>query len=137
MLARRFKPASQALLYLNLKHFFELLKSFDLFMQLVLVLFQFDAKQLLSYYDGWMPGSLSTDSLQWAPLGPIGSFDLKYPDYLNAVKPCSSRIPDLTARNNAGTCGRHLPHGIACGVVSDVCIVWALLWGHVDKCAHM
>lgn len=101
ILARRFKPASQAILYCNLRFLYSELDGLNSFMQLVSPLLNFDAQQLLPYYEGWMPRQLSVEKLQWTPLGPVGRYpisldlfsfitDLDRPRHYCSVLGCSS-----------------------------------------------
>jgi hypothetical protein len=53
-------------------------------MQSILPLFNFDASDLLQYYEGWIPGCNTVNNLQWSSLGPIGSSQLSLSDYLDA-----------------------------------------------------
>lgn len=122
-LARKFKPASQAIIYANLKALFHQLGSFDLFMQYTGPLSSFDADKLMPYYEGWLPSRISMKELSWKPLGPIGNYYLNYNLYLNAIDPDKSRHICITDKCN--TCKRIKPPRPPCYFVPalwDMCL---------------
>ena len=72
ILARKFKPASQAIIFFNLKFLLKELGSFVMFKQMVSQLIAFDASQVNTYYGDVLQNcSLSSDQ-HWSSLGPIG-----------------------------------------------------------------
>lgn len=85
--ARRYRPASQAIVFSNLKDFLKVIGDFDLFMQCLKPIFSFDASKFPSYYDGWFAGCFSAKMGHWSSLGPMGYYPLNFTDYLTAINP--------------------------------------------------
>lgn len=94
-LARRFKPAKQAIIYSNLK-FLLSETNFNSFIQHIKPLFSFDAQKSIPYYENWYPGRVSIDEGNWSNLGPIGNYPIEISVYQNAISHSSAATPVLS-----------------------------------------